>query len=105
MDQSSDDKIEFSITEYLGRFRDAIMVDITLSYKDKYYDSIFFYNDKIVAITPDKRLENIIGMEIEEWEGYNDLILKILDKLPPYYDIVDDLSEIDVSKYGLKINE
>ena len=90
--------MKFDILDYLGKFEDGILVLISLNYEDNYYDSTFFYKENFVTLTIDEELENIIG-EIEEWDGYDKLIVDIMSKVVPYDEIITRLDPVDVSNY------
>lgn len=95
-------KIEFDIIDYLGKMNDGIFVLLSLSYDNEFYEGTFFYKENIIALTPDEELETKLGSIIEEWEGYNDLVLEILKKLVPYNEMVNRVDEIDLDKYGIE---
>jgi hypothetical protein len=88
----------FDIIEYLGKFEDGVIVLITLNYKDNYYDSTFFYREDFVTLTINEELEEIIG-KIEEWDGYNDLVIDIMKKTIPFDEIIGRVDDIDFSIY------
>lgn len=84
----------FDIIDYLGKYEEGVIALISLNYEDKYYDATFFYKNEYVALTIDEDLESLIGI-IEEWEGYNDLVLNIMSKVVPYDEIINRLDEIE----------
>ena len=86
----------FDIIEYLGKFEDGVLVLISLNYEDNYYDTTFYYKDNFVTLTIDEKLEEIIG-EVEEWSGYNNLVLELMKKVVPYDEIISRLDKVDVS--------
>jgi hypothetical protein len=86
----------FDIIEYLGKFEDGVLALISLNYENEYYDATFFYKEDFVTLTIDEKLEEIIG-EIEEWSGYNNLVLDIMKKVVPYDEIITRLDPVDVT--------
>ncbi len=90
--------MKFDIIEYLGKIDDGVIVIISLNYNDEYYDSTLYYKENIVAITIDETLEELIGI-IEEWEGYNNLVIDIMSKVVPYAEIINRLDVLDVSEF------
>ena len=86
----------FDIIEYLGKFEDGVLALISLNYENEYYDATFFYKENFVTLTIDEKLEEIIG-EIEEWSGYNNLVLDIMKKVVPYDEIITRLDTVDVT--------
>ena len=91
--------MKFDIIEYLGKLEDGVIVIISLNYEDEYYDSTFYYKNQFVTLTVDEKLEEVIGSTIEEWSGYNKLVLEIVEKTIPYDEIVTRLDEIDLLDY------
>jgi hypothetical protein len=86
----------FDIIEYLGKFEDGVLALISLNYEDEYYDATFFYKENFVTLTIDEKLEEIIG-EVEDWSGYNNLVLELMKKVVPYDEIISRLDKVDVS--------
>ena len=86
----------FDIIEYLGKFEDGVLTLISLNYEDEYYDATFFYKEDFVTLTIDEKLEEIIG-EIEEWQGYNNLVLELMKRVVPYEEIITRLDKVDVT--------
>jgi len=86
----------FDIIEYLGKFEDGVLALISLNYEDEYYDATFFYKENFVTLTIDEKLEEIIG-EVEEWSGYNNLVLELMKKVVPYDEIITRLDPVDVT--------
>ena len=91
--------MKFDIIEYLGKLEDGVIVIISLNYEDEYYDSTFYYKNQFVTLTVDEKLEEVLGKTIEEWPGYNKLVLEIIEKTIPYDEIVTRLDEIDLLDY------
>ena len=91
--------MKFDIIEYLGKLEDGVIVIISLNYEDEYYDSTFYYKNQFVTLTVDEKLEEVLGTTIEEWSGYNKLVLEIVEKTIPYDEIVTRLDEIDLLDY------
>jgi hypothetical protein len=86
----------FDIIEYLGKFEDGVLALISLNYEDEYYDATFFYKENFVTLTIDEKLEEIIG-EVEEWSGYNNLVLELMKRVVPYDEIITRLDKVDVT--------
>jgi hypothetical protein len=86
----------FDIIEYLGKFEDGVLALISLNYENEYYDATFFYKENFVTLTIDEKLEEIIG-EVEEWPGYNNLVLELMKKVVPYDEIISRLDPVDVT--------
>ena len=97
-------EIKADILEYLGKFDEGIIVLLTLSYDDEYYECTLYYKDKLVALTPEERLEEKLGSVIEDWEGYNDLMMDILKRVVPYDEMIGRCDEIDMSQDGIVLD-
>lgn len=83
------EEIKFDIIDYMGKLLDdAVLIKLSISYQKKYYDAIFYYKGEKVTLTVDEKLEKKLGSVIERWEGYVELMYKIIGKLPPYQDIL-----------------
>jgi hypothetical protein len=86
----------FDIIEYLGKFEDVVLALISLNYENEYYDATFFYKEDFVTLTIDEKLEEIIG-EIEEWPGYDNIVLELMKRVVPYDEIITRLDKVDVT--------
>jgi hypothetical protein len=67
-----------------------------LNYENEYYDATFFYKEDFVTLTIDEKLEEIIG-EIEEWPGYDNIVLELMKRVVPYEEIITRLDKVDVT--------
>jgi len=94
-------EIKADILEYLGKVDEGIIVILSLSYDDEYYECTLYYKERLVALTPDEKLEEKLGSVIEDWEGYNDLMIDILKRVVPYEEMISRVDEIDMSQYGV----
>jgi hypothetical protein len=95
------EEIKFDIVEYIGKLDDGIYVSLSLNYNDEYFDSVFFYKKDLVALTPDERLEELLGCEVEDWVGYGSLMLKIIDRVVPYDEMINRIDEFDKNVYKI----
>lgn len=96
-------EINFDIIEYIGKIDDGIFVLLTLSYQNQFYETIFYYKEAIVAITPDKKLEKQLGCDIEDWEGYSNLMLKIIERIVPYDEMINIVNDFDQNIYKIQM--
>lgn len=95
------DEIKFDIVEYIGKLDDGIYVSLSLNYNDEYYESVFFYKKELVALTVDEKLEDLLGSSIEDWSGYGSLMLKIVDRVVPYDEMINRIDEFDKNVYKI----
>lgn len=95
------DEIKFDIVEYIGKLDDGIYVSLSLNYNDEYYESVFFYKKELVALTVDEKLEDLLGCSIEDWSGYGSLMLKIVDRVVPYDEMINRIDEFDKNVYKI----
>lgn len=98
-------EIKADILDYLGKVDDGIIVLLSLSYDGEYYEGTFYYKENLIALTPDENLEEKIGSPIEDWEGYNELVIEIIKKLVPYEEMVKRIDDLDLTQYGLTSSE
>lgn len=97
-------EIGFDIVEYIGKLDDGIFVLLSLSCKDNFYEAIFYYKQAKVALTPDERLEKIIGCPIEDWEGYPKLMLGIIERVVPYDEMIKIANDFDPKMFKIVYN-
>ena len=95
------EKIEITadILDYLGKYENGVLVLLTIGYKGQFTEGTIYYSNEALALTVDESIEQDLGMKIEFWDGYRDLVISILKKVVPYNEIINRLDEIDVSKY------
>lgn len=97
--------MKIDILEYLGKHDGGVIVMLTIFYDNEYYDATFFYNKDFLALTPDESFEQKIGCQIEDWEKYIDLVYLIIDKIVPYEEIINIVSDFDPKKYNLYLDK
>ena len=89
------------VLDYLGKHKNGILVFISLGYDGEYYQASFYYQESMLVLTPEDKLEDKLGCLIEDWEGYPKLMMDILKKVVPYNEIINRIDEFDPSKYNL----
>jgi hypothetical protein len=92
-------EITADILDYLGKYENGVLVLLTIGYKGDFTEGTIYYSNEALALTVDESIEQDLGMKIEFWDGYRDLIISILKKVVPYNEIINRLDEIDISKY------
>lgn len=92
-------EITADILDYLGKYENGVLVLLTIGYKGQFTEGTIYYSNEALALTVDESIEQDLGMKIEFWGGYRDLVISILKKVVPYNEIINRLDEIDVSKY------
>lgn len=93
--------MKFDIVDYMGVYEGGVFVSLAMLYEDEYTDAIFYYSDTKVALTVEESLEESLGVPIEEWEGYEEIVFNIIEKTLNYEEAIKTLSELDPSVYGL----
>ena len=101
----TDNTISIDILDYLGKHEGGILTLLSLGYQDKYYEATFYYREELVALTPDDRLEKELGCQIEDWEGYNNLMFNILKRVVPYEQMINIADDFNPDKYGLYLTQ
>jgi hypothetical protein len=84
-----------SVLEYLGKWEGGILVLISIEYLDKFFEGIFYYTYDKMIINVDSGLKELLGSEIELWDGYPKFMEDIINLVEPYDEIYNDLEEID----------
>lgn len=97
--------MKIDILEYLGKHEDGVIVLLSIFYEEEYYDATFFYNNEFIALTPEERLEQKIDSDVEDWAKYEEIVYLILNKVVPYDDIINIVSEFDPKKYDLFLDK
>jgi hypothetical protein len=93
------------VLDYLGKINNGILVVLSIGYDDDYYEATFYYQEQLLALTPDDKLIDKIGCEVEDWDGYNDLMLEIMKKVVPYDEMINRVDDFDPNKYGLYLDD
>lgn len=94
--------IKADIIDYLGKFENGVLVLLSINYNDNFTEGTIYYSDKVLSLTVDESIEKDLGMPIEFWEGYRDLLESILKRVVPYNEIINRLDDIDFSNYFKK---
>jgi hypothetical protein len=97
------EEINFDIIEYIGKLDDGIFVLMTLAYQEQFYETIFYYKEAVVALTPDSKLEKKLGCQIEDWSGYSRLMLRIIEKIVPYDEMINIVNDFDPKIYKIQV--
>lgn len=92
------------ILDYMGKIGEGVLTLISLGYEDEYYEGTFYYTKEMLALTVDKKLEEKLESIIEEWEGYNDLMMLLIKKVVPIDEMISRLDEVDFTPYLPKEN-
>jgi hypothetical protein len=87
------------ILDYMGKIGEGVLTLISIGYEDEYYEGTFYYTKEMLALTVDEKLEEKLESVIEEWEGYNDLMLLLIKKVVPIDEIISRLDEVDFTPY------
>lgn len=83
-----------SIASYYGKYEGGVIAILSFVHEDNYYEGTFFYNETKTLLTISDELEQAIGMPVESYIGYLDIIKSILSQMRPYNDIINELNEI-----------
>lgn len=105
MTQSNVELISVDILDYLGKHEDGILTLLSLGYQNEYYEATFYYTKEMVALTPDDKLEEKLGCQIEDFGQYNQLMINILNRVVPYDQMINIVDGFDPEKYGLYLTQ
>lgn len=96
-------ELTFDIIEYMGKLDDGVFVLLNLNVDNTdFFDAVFYYKENIVALTVDEKFEKMIGSSIEDFSGYNDLMIAIISKVLPYKDAINIVNDFDNNVYQIK---
>jgi len=96
-----ENEIQFDIIDYMGQLDGGIFVLMNLNYQSENYEAIFYYRETIVSLTPDPKLEEKIGSEIEDYWDYSNLMMRIIKKLVPYRQMINIVNDFDPNVYRI----
>lgn len=98
-------EIQFDIIDYLGQLDSGVFVLLNLQFNSKSYEAIFYYKETIVSLTPDEKLENLLGCQIEDYPGYQNLMMDIIKKLVPYEQALNIVNDFDPNIYKIEFTK
>lgn len=98
-------KITADIVDYLGKYEDGVLVLLSIGYKGEFTEGTIYYSNKDLTLTVDESIEMDLGMPIELWKGYRELLVSILKKVVPYDEIINRLDDIDFTSYFTEVEE
>ena len=87
------------IIDYLGKYENGVLVLLSIGYKGEFTEGTIYYSNEMLSLTVDESVEEDLGMKIEFWDGYRDLLISILKKVVPYNEIINRLDEVDFTIY------
>lgn len=87
-------EITASILDYLGKYENGILVSVGLMYKEKFYNSIFYYTENQMIINVEEKMTQDMGYEIEQHKYYLQLLKSIIEKCEPFEEVIEQLDEI-----------
>jgi uncharacterized membrane protein len=77
-------ELNINIKDYMGRMGPGILVILSIIYKTKVYEGMYWYTDEIHMLQIPEDIEKEIG-KIEEYEEYSD-IMEHLKKISANYE-------------------
>ena len=92
-------QINFDILDYMGKINDGVLTLISLNYEGEYYQGTFYYTKEMLALTVEESLEDKLGSIIEEWPGYQDLMLRLIKRVIPLQEIITRVDDVDIEKW------
>lgn len=98
-------EIKVSILDYLGKIEKGILVLVSLIYREKYYEGMFFYTDEQILLSVDDELEKAIGSKIEQHKDYKDILRYLIRNVVPWSEMITRIDELDLSIFNLKTSE
>lgn len=95
-----DTDFKISVLDYLGRIDNGVIVLVSIVYKDKYYEGMYYYDNKNKVLTVEDNLEKEINCKINDHYSYKDLINTLTKSVIPYDEIISRIDELDLSVYS-----
>jgi hypothetical protein len=92
-------EIKADIIDYMGTYEGCIMVLISLMCEGEYSEATVLYHKDELMLTVQKSVEEKLGMVIEQWEGYRDLLESIFKKLVPADEMFSRLDPVDFDEF------
>jgi hypothetical protein len=89
------------VLDYIGKHEDGIFVLLSLGYEEKYYEATFYYRDTFIVLTVEESLEEKFGCEIEDWDGYGQIMYDIVKKVTPYEEMINQVEDFKPEDYDL----
>jgi hypothetical protein len=86
---------KFDIVDYLGKLNDGVLTLVSIEHDDVWYEATFYYTKEMLALTVDKLLEEKLECQIEDWSGYRELMLNIIERVVPYEEIIVRIDDFD----------
>lgn len=87
-------EITASILDYMGKYEGGVLVSVGLMYKEKFYNSIFYYTESQMILSVEDKLLEELGTYIEEHPDYLSLLKSIIEKCESYEVVIEQLEEI-----------
>ncbi len=92
-------EITASILDYIGKYEGGILVSVSLMFKERYYNSIFYYTSSEMIINVEESMTKDMGFEIEQHKDYLKLLKSVIKQCEPFENIFDKLEEIKTNDY------
>jgi hypothetical protein len=92
-------EIKADIVDYMGKYENGVMVLLSINCDGSFSEGTVFYTEDNLVLTVDQSVEDKIGVPIEEWNYYKELLESIFKKLIPYSEISTRIDELDFEKY------
>lgn len=100
-----ENRIKFDIIDYLGQLDSGIFVLLNLQFDSNSYEAIFYYKQTTVSLTPDEKLESLLGCQIEDYSEYQNLMMDIIKKLLPYEQALNIVNDFDPNIYKIEFTK
>lgn len=97
--------MNIDVLDYMGKHQGGIFVLLSLGHEEEFYEATFFYRETFVVLTVEEKLEQKLGCEIEDWSGYGEVMYNIIEKLVPFEEMINQLTELNTEEYGLYLDD
>jgi len=86
-------ELDINIKEYLGIFGTGVIVMLSIIYKSKVYEGVYWYTDEYNILQLPQDIEVDLG-KANELSEYDDIMKYLSDNREQYNDVVPKLKDI-----------
>lgn len=86
--------LDIGIKDYVGRIGPGVTIILSVIYKLKVYEAMYWYTDTHNILQFPDEIEEDLGCEIEKYEEYDNIMKYLFDEKSNYKETVPDLEDI-----------
>lgn len=89
------ERMDVSISSYLGKLEKGVLVLLSIIYDSKSYEGTYWYTDEYRVLTFESELDEIIG-DIQSYSQYDNIMEYLNENTSDYGEIFQTLSEVEL---------